>query len=578
MKAKTKKISIVIICLVFILSCFGCRELGKHDVEQKDILRGNVKYEDMYFAAFDGARINYIIDELNKAIVKSDNDEAVAKLFDELIDEKSRLDDSYLKLMVDYYTDTNNNAKFEAYSKADNEFTFITDDFYVVIALVLDSEYEYIADELIESRYVDKLKDYDGIKEEQIPLYEKISELQSKYNEYYSGNATIEVVYNGKSYTWADIEDYAKFSNYNEFVEVYYALLKEENNIMGSILLEQVSVRNEIARSEGYENYYEMVWNDGYYREYEYDDFEKIASFVKEYLCENINQFEKQSSKDYITCSECNFDLDLFYERLINAEVLMPNVKEAVEYINEYELLLLGGEGDYNVGFSTKFETYEEPFVYVVGKEGKYGLDTLCTLAHETGHAVNFYYDYSNSINCVFQDLDVAELQSTSFPLMYIHAISDLYPEYKNVIERRIVGEAVSTLQNCGFQTEVEHLLYTSEGLSVDDINRLAGEIAIEYKFDDVIVDGECILWSGIPHYSDAPGYVVSYVMSDIGSLCLWMKYENESEDMIEVYDEIITENTSNTNYKELIEKYDLENIYERSFYKSLKKYVEKYQ
>lgn len=571
-----KKITSVVLIFIMAISCFGCSDKVGIQAEKRDIQRGDVKYEDMTFIEFDSTKINEIMDSLNEALENGADKNHVKDLFVMLMDESSKLDDSYLNLMVEYYTDTSNNEKFEAYSKADAEMTFISDDIFVVVSRMLNSEYEDIAAELIDSKYIERLKDYEGITEEQIPLYEKISQLQSRYNEYYSGNVQIEVELNGKIFTWDNINNYEGFDDYSEFVDVYYALIREENNLMGEILLEQVAVRNEIARSEGYDNYYEMAWKEGYYREYSYEAFERIASYIKEYLCDDINELEEMRYSDYSACSDCDFDMSVFYDNLLASGKLKNNAKEAVEYINNYELMMLVDENDYNVGFSTKFETYEEPFIYAMQQEGEYGLDSLLTVAHETGHAINFYYDYSNCINNVFQDLEVAEVQSTSFPLLYMDAISDMYPEYKDVICRRIVGDAVSTLQNCGFQAEVEYLMYTNEDLTVEEMNKLTGKLAQEYKFYNIIVDRECIFWSSIPHYSDSPGYVVSYVMSMMGSLCMWQKAQEGNGDILDIYDVLLTENTANINYKELTVKYKLDEIYEENFYKLLKKSIEK--
>lgn len=583
MKKICTKVFAVFIVILFSISCFGCGikdgvNIDEINSQVKDVKRSDVKYEDMVFIEFDDANLQNSIDSLNKAVEQEKSEEEIRKLLISLIEEKGRLDDAYLHLMVDYYTDTTNEEKLEKYSEAAAQMTFITDDVYVVASRVLNGKYEDVAVEVIDSKYVQRLKDYEEIRPEEIPIYEEIDELQRQYNEYYSGNADIEVVYNDKIFTWEDFDSYEKFDDYNELLDVYYALYEKECSLMGEIILKQVKLRNEIARIEGYDNYYEMMWEDGYYREYTYEDFEKTALYIKEYLCEDINHLNYLRYDDYEECEECDFDLNSFYERLLEEDMLEENAREAVEYIKEYNLLFLADEDDYNVGFSTKFETYNEPFIYLLQYEGEYAIESLLSLAHETGHAVNFYYDNSNPISSAFSDLEIAEVQSTAFPLLYMDVISNMYPECKGTIERRIVAEAVSTLQNCGFQAEVEHMLYANEGEDIKEINRLAAEIAKEYKYYDVMYhDTECVAWSRIPHYSDSPGYVVSYVMSSLGSLSLWQKLQAGDRDILSVYDMLLTEDNTNINYKELTKKYDMNNIYKENFYKMLKKYVEKY-
>lgn len=582
MKKICTKVFAAFIVVLFSISCFGCGIRGGINIDEinsavRDVQRSDVKYEDMVFIKFDDTNLQNSIDSLNEAVEQERGEEEIRNLLIALIEEKGRLDDAYLHLMVDYYTDTTNEEKLEKYSSAGTQMTFITDDVYVAVARVLNSKYESVATEVIDSKYVQRLKDYEEIKPEEIALYEEIDELQRQYNEYYSGNVDIEIVYNGKIFTWEDFDSYEKFDDYNELVDVYYALYEKECSLMGEIILKQVKLRNEIARIEGYDNYYEMMWEDGYYREYTYEDFEKAASYIKEYLCEDINYLNYLGYEDYEECEDCDFDLNSFYERLLEEDTLEENAREAVEYIKEYNLFLLADEDDYNVGFSTKFETYNEPFIYLLQQRDEYALESLLSLAHETGHAVNFYYDNSNSISSAFSDLEIAEVQSTAFPLLYMDAISDMYPECKDAIQRRIVANAVSTLQNCGFQAEVEHMLYTNEGKDIQEINHLAAEIAKEYKYYDVMFDEECVSWSMIPHYSDSPGYVVSYVMSSLGSLSLWQKLQAGDSDILSVYDALLTEDNANINYKELTKKYDMNNIYKENFYKTLKKYVEKY-
>lgn len=567
----------VLLCIMMTISFAACGE--KKDGPGSSIERADVCYSDIEFAEYDDTLINEIMDELDEAIQIENNDEKVKELCAAFLEEDQNLTDAYLFLMVDYYLNAEDEEKFEKYTYADNLSTFVGDDELVMISRVLDSPYEQIMLDTIASKNTDAYYDYEGMTDEEVPIYEAINDLQAQYNEWYSGTKVSTVDWEGEEWTWDKWEtydwNYYDENEYNKYVSIYYDLYEADGKAMGEILLQQVALRNELAKINGYDNFYDMVWTEDYMREYSFDDFMKIGAYTKQYLKTITNLFNDTRYDDYDSCWE--IDGTTLYDKLLASKTLGKNAKEAIGYIKDHDLLVLAEEDDYDVAFSSKFYTVNEPMIYACRQSGTYALYFVQTLAHETGHASNFYFSHTNSLGGLYSDLDIAETQSTGFVLMYMDTIADAYKEYAEYIRRQFVGDAVGTLQNCGFQAEVEHALYTTPDLTVEMMNDMAAEIANEYGYYDAVMNGKCYFWSQIPHYSDSPGYVVSYVMSQAASLAMFSDYLDNNKTGLKNYDELVAIDTSDMTFNEMVEKFGLEKMYTESFYKDLAKKIEEF-
>ena len=575
---KFKRLASLLICFVMILSFAACGSSGGGEPSPDVPDRKDVKYGDMVFGEFDDTEFNDIVDALDEAIASEGNDSEVAELIDRLIDVYAQLCDAYTYLEIEYYSTPEDEEKFEKYIEADALSVYIDDDLRVIVSRILDSPYEQLMLDALKLKDASSFYGYEGMSDEEAALQDRITELEAEFNEYYSGTKEVTAEYNGQKWTWEDWDSLDVYSD--EYEDVYAALYRAEAMEMGRILIEEARLRNEVAAMHGYANYYEMAWTENYSRTYSYDDFEIIAGYTRQYLKSypGILQSIDYLRADYLPLM--NVDVTGVYDELLNGKYLGANAAEAVKYIRDYDLLHIVGEEAYAVGFSTKFFTYSEPFIYVHEEDPVYTMSFLVTIAHETGHCINFYYDHNNSVASFVFDLDVAETQSTGFVLMYMDKLQKIYGDAGKGIPRQFFADAIGTLQNCGFQAEVERILYTTPDLTPEKVSEMAGDIARAFGYDAANeADGNNYFWAHIPHYSDSPGYVVSYVMSQAASLAMYARYLEEPRKAAELFDELLTENTSAITYTEMVEKYGLDDkIYSEAFYKKLVDIAEQYR
>lgn len=565
-----RKITALLLCMILVFSLSAC---GKDSGEEAppSFERGDVNFADMVFGEYDDTEFNDIVDKLDEAITKEGNEKEVRELVEKLIAEYDALTDAYEYAEIAYYTTPDDDELFEKYTEADALSVYVDDDLQVIVSRVLESPYEQIMLDALNLKDASSLYGYEGMSDEEAALWDEITALQAEFNEYYSGTKPVYFEYGGTDWTWDDLDslDYSS----DTYSAVYEGIYKAEAMEMGRILIEEVKLRNQVAAMHGYENYYEMAWKENYNRTYTYDDFQIVADYTKQYLKDypSILQDITHLRADYIPLM--SEDVTNIYDRLIDGKYLKPNAEEAVKFIKDHGLLNIVSADAYNVGFSTKFFTYNEPYIYVHEEEPVYKMSFLGTITHETGHCINFYYYPNNSVASLVFDLDVAEMQSTGFVLMYSDILGKIYGDNGKGIPRQFYADAIATLQNCGFQAEVERLLYTTEGLTPEKVCEIAGDIAREYGYDAANEsDGNNYFWAHIPHYSDSPGYVVSYVMSQAASLALYTKYLEDPQKAQDMFDELLTENTSDVKYTEVLEKYGLEKIYTEEFYRELAK------
>jgi oligoendopeptidase F len=170
-------------------------------------------------------------------------------------------------------------------------------------------------------------------------------------------------------------------------------------------------------------------------------------------------------------------------------------------------------------------------------------LDSLLTLAHEMGHALNSYY--SNNEQNYFEanyPTFTAEVASTTNELLVMdylikNASSEqekLYLLNKQIDNIR--GTVYVQVMFSEFEKRTHELAEAGEALSPEVFNNLWLELMQNYYGDAyTIIDGQEVGWSFIPHFY-MNFYVYKYATSMSASYAIVNKIENEGQAAIDDY------------------------------------------
>jgi oligoendopeptidase F len=136
-------------------------------------------------------------------------------------------------------------------------------------------------------------------------------------------------------------------------------------------------------------------------------------------------------------------------------------------------------------------------------------LDSLLTLAHEMGHALNSFYTnkaqtYYNSETPIF----TAEVASTTNELIVMRYLINnarddkekLY--YLDRLAENIRGTFFAQVMYAEFELKIHQRIEEGEALSVDSLNQMWGDtLSAFYGSDFELTDEAKLGWSRIPHF-----------------------------------------------------------------------------
>ena len=136
-------------------------------------------------------------------------------------------------------------------------------------------------------------------------------------------------------------------------------------------------------------------------------------------------------------------------------------------------------------------------------------LDSMLTLSHEMGHAMNAYYanrtqPYIKSGTPTF-NAEVASTANEMLVLRYLiqNAKSDeekLY--YLDRLAENIRGTFFAQVMYAEFEQQIHERVEKGNALSVDSLNEMWGKILVKYYGDDFeLIDNAKLGWSRIPHF-----------------------------------------------------------------------------
>lgn len=335
----------------------------------------------------------------------------------------------------------------------------------------------------------------------------------------------------------------------------------------GELLIDLAENYNVIAKSEGYENYADYAY-ESFGRSYTPQEAQTLHGYVKTYLKDvsgELYTYLQNADKNFsIASRDKNEILDLS-ERTIKEFLDEADDKkyvsktdasmegyltEAYNYMHRYDQHLRSVNPNGNTGaYTTYLSGYDIPiiFQYMNGDIGD-----VSTFVHEFGHFTSYYMhgQYGG------YDLDYAEIQSQALEMLFMNSYDKLYEnlmpslsddkvrEYaENLRVNNLTETLIFSVQMGCIMDELQYDVYTNidSYTSGEQVTAKFDELLDEY-FTPEVVNGLSssydfkYWWANVSHNFSQPFYYISYAISAIPSLTVYIDSLSDYEEALGEY------------------------------------------
>jgi hypothetical protein len=324
-----------------------------------------------------------------------------------------------------------------------------------------------------------------------------------------------------------------------------YTLLAAEEatpDELGEIYLRLVDAYKRRAALNGYDNYADYSYENGYLRDYTPLEIREFHALVKE----NIVPLFDQALDILISSLFAEGIYDVFlgdFTGDIALDIIDPymaalssELYEAFTYMRSHHLYDSGYGDTKNVGgYTSMLPEYKAPFFY--NSPSGYVTD-LSTAVHEFGHYNNAYWLDGSWYNGD-KSIDLCEVHSQGLELLFTAFYPEVFGESAGEfvainVMYEMLGNAL--LYGCLID-ELEQFVYETEDVTVQQINEKFCALEKEYGFlDPEDETTEEYDWTTIPHIFITPCYYISYAVAAAGAFEFWMESQQDYFSAVDKY------------------------------------------
>lgn len=369
---------------------------------------------------------------------------------------------------------------------------------------------------------------------------------------YYDLTADMQVSYGGTDYTLNELYQAATDGRLGELtpaaaVDLYYDTF---NVSVGSIYVELVKVRQQMAALYGYDSYADMAY-DFNGRDYTRADVQDYTDAIAERLVPLYRRAGTSGLLDTVQTAALKPRKALYaVEQAANA--MGGAAQEAMEYLLAYDLYdITGSNTKYNGSYESYLEDYESPFL-LVNSVG-YSEDTL-TIAHEFGHFLDDFVNYG-----MYKSTDVNETISQGMEYLTLCYLQD--DALREELTRYKLLDTLTLYAEQGSYNAFEEQVYAlpAEQVTLENINAISLQTARDYGLSGVWSDTYYAKsWIDITHFFDSPLYVISYCVSDSAAVQLYERELAEPGEGLAAFYEYV-DNAPNEHFADLAAVCELE-------------------
>ena len=423
-------------------------------------------------------------------------------------------------------------------------------------------------------------------------------DLVSKYQR---EKAMVRINYKGKELSEGEVIPLFESPIREERIQSRKAVAKaflEKKELFGSMLERLVSLRDIIAKENGFSNYLEYMdinYSRIGYGEKEMDAF---VSEVKEYVVPVLSHIFEETRKRLGLEEMTVADISLMFvdgnaKPSGGADVLKEAAKKMYKALSpEMEAFFTGMLDSHSIdvdfspnkvsgmGFCTDLKKGMYPFVF--GNLDGTSWD-VTVFTHEVGHAWQSYASDQNLDLTLFREmpLDAVEIPSKTMELFSYPFAEEFFGKDGDKFRFAHFRNAVKEIVAYTSVHELNTWIYTHVGASFDEINEKWMEIQSSYypnvsygEMEEEEKKGAGLLRNmGIFMF---PRYLISYVFSEMCAIDLFMEYLKDKDKALDSYNRLCRVGGSKS-YPEILSAAGLEPSYKKGRVKDVMEKVKAY-
>lgn len=348
---------------------------------------------------------------------------------------------------------------------------------------------------------------------------------------------------------FSSLEPQGQTAYYSQFIDRY-------NQTLGTLYLELVSLRDQMAQLLGYDSYTEVADLNMHRSSYTREQIQQFRELLKQtlvpvyggYLKDFYRRAENQTSAGYVylmgePSPTPQGDWKDTLERF--SQVFSQMALETGEC---YEYLLSHGFIDAqpsqtkaNVTFSTLIYSLNTPFLFanMDGSE-----NDVYSISHEFGHCFAIWEQLKRGSRSEGRSMDVCEIHSQAMQMMTLPYYEAFYGEDADVARRYDVFTIVSGILTAALNDEFQEQIYQQPQMTVDQLNELYLELALEYGLvvESPYSDLETFSkgWFTTNQYFDTPFYAIDYSLSGCVALEFLQRSMEDSQGALDTYLQLV--------------------------------------
>ena len=459
---------------------------------------------------------------LNKEEVSMSNLDKYMQLRDEFGENLRKIQYDAELACWNFYTNSNEeNLKIYTKSQEDYSNLFKDENFYSELKTVQSAGLD---DKHLSKKLKDLVKAFYNELEsgnELKALRDKENEIASKYNAYV-------MTIDGKPVSKAEIMKILEKETNEDLRKKAYEANVKAGDVIAEDLVDLVKMRNDYARTKGYDNYFDYMIEDTY--EISPDKLDKLLTGVYDKIKDKSFEYEKERqehlAKSFGILPEDLMDYHFKYLPADNPE------KAVNDYIKDREQVVELAKSTYkNMGYDVdnmgitldlfprkNKNTHGFAFCIEPGKDARIlanltnNTESLDTIMHELGHCV---YDIGLDTHLPFIEQSPSSSAMTEAVAMMM---GDL-PKSENILTGTIPEEVLKKFKD---ELKKDDAKFVSRSLQIieferemyknpdQDLKALWKNMKQKYLFrgDNTYVNNE---WATVPHYLSHPGYYQNY-------------------------------------------------------------------
>ncbi|WP_159517585.1 M3 family metallopeptidase [Sunxiuqinia indica] len=368
---------------------------------------------------------------------------------------------------------------------------------------------------------------------DQLALRTRESEILAQYNA--ASVQEIEVEIAGQTINFSNLDSLELNSETRQ--EAYLALWQEKNRIIGTIYLDLVKVRRQIAEASSveYSNFLEYAYKEDQGRNYSPEELKVVHRFVQQYFTpfyEELNgvlSHESEFEDALIAKSSEDMVQKLAGVMDNTRELNLSEFKPAYDYLTQYGLYdIAGGNTREKIGYCTNFVYYNAPAIFINSDVHP----SYNALFHEFGHYLDDYGSTRENALYGTSNSDLTEVPSMSFESLALRSELSTFTDVATVsgieavkVASNIIGYVLHQTLFDAFEQEV----YAQTELSLEDLNniykRLYGLFLGTEAANKTNLQYQWVYMSHLFHHAN---YTISYTMSALPALNIWFESKDD--------------------------------------------------